>query len=186
MPKKTTEVIIQSGNDYVIGVKLNQKGLYKQIEQVMSDKEQVSSSYIAIEMNRGRAELRHIVVSDQVKKVSKDWVGLKQLVSVHRIVNNKGQRREDFAYFISSKKSNAFLYAQGIRLHWEIENSLHYVKDVTFQEDDSKIRTGNAPQNISTLKNIAINILRKNEYNNMAQAMRLVAHDIALLKTLIT
>ncbi|MEO5562166.1 MAG: ISAs1 family transposase [Chitinophagaceae bacterium] len=179
-------MIIKSGNDYVIGVKLNQKKLHDQIEQVMSDKGQISSSYIEIEINRGRTELRHIVVSDQVEKASKDWVGLKQFVSVYRIVDNKGQRREELAYFISSKKSNALLYAQGIRLHWEIENSLHYVKDVTFQEDDSKIRTGNAPQNISTLKNIAINIFRKNKYSNMAQAMRLVANDIAVLKTMIT
>lgn len=186
MPKKTTEVIINSGNDYLIGVKLNQRNLYEQIQQAMHVQEQISSSYITMEINRGRTELRRITVSDGIQRANKEWIGLKQFVSVQRIVNDKGQRREEVAYFISSKKSNAFLYAQGIRLHWEIENSLHYVKDVTFEEDASKIRTGKAPQTISTIKNIAINIFRKNHYDNMAQAMRLVAHDIALLKSMIT
>ena len=58
------------------------------------------------------------------------------------------------------------------------------MKDVTFEEDASKIRTNNAPQNMSTIKNIAINILRKNEYENMAQAMRLVSNNICLIKNM--
>ncbi len=178
-------MIIKSGNNYVIGVKLNQKILYTQIEQAMSDKEQISSAYIEMEVNRGRTELRRTVVSDCIEGVDKGWEGLKQFIGVHRIVNCKGKTREEFAYFISSEKANAFLYAEGVRLHWEIENSLHFVKDVTFEEDRSKIKAGNAPENISTIKNIAINILRSNEYNNMAQAMRMVGHNIPLLKTLI-
>ena len=113
-------------------------------------------------------------------------IGLKQLVIVHRIVKEKGKSRQEYAYFISSRQSNAFLYSEGIRLHWEIENSLHYVKDVTFEEDASKIQTDNAPQNISTIKNIAINILRRNDYKNMAQAMRLIAHDISKIKNMIS
>ncbi len=152
----------------------------------MNDNGQISSSYVEMELNRGRIELRQVKVSDRTDHISKDWIGVKQFVCVQRIVKYKSQLREEQSYFISSRKSNAFLYAEGIRLHWEIENSLHYVKDVTFREDASKIRTGHAPQNISTLKNIAINILRNNEPANMAQAMRLVAHDINLLKKLIT
>jgi hypothetical protein len=59
------------------------------------------------------------------------------------------------------------------------------MKDVTLREDASKIRTGQAPQNISTLKNMSINIFRKNNYSNMAEAMRLVANDINTLYNLI-
>lgn len=178
-------MIIKSGNDYVIGVKQNQKKLYRHIEQVMCSKDMISSSYIEMEVNRGRTELRSICVSDFTEEVTGNWAGLKQFVSVQRVVNRNGKKREEVAYFISSRKSNAFLYAQGVRLHWEIENSLHYVKDVTFKEDSSKIKRGNAPQNISTIKNIAINILRGNDFNNMAQAVRIVGHDIGLLKTMV-
>lgn len=185
MPKKTTEAIINSNNDYVIGVKKNQPTLYEQIENIVTDKNKISSCYVEMEINKGRTELRCTSVSDCVEGISSQWVGLKQVISVHRIVKTKEKMREEFAYFISSKQSNAFLYAEGIRLHWAIENSLHYVKDVTLKEDVSKIRTGNAPQNISTIKNISINILRNNHYTNMAQAMRLVANDIPLIKSMI-
>lgn len=170
----------------MIGLKRNQRKLHEQVQNIMGNREQISSSYTEMEINRGRTELRHTCVSDCIENISAEWIGLKQLVSVHRIVKEKGKTREELAYFISSRQSNAFFYSEGIRLHWEIENSLHYVKDVTFEEDASKIRTSNAPQNISTIKNIAINILRKNEYNNMAQAMRLVSHNIPLIKTMVT
>jgi predicted transposase YbfD/YdcC len=186
LPKKTTEAIINSGNDYVIGVKMNQIKLCEHIKKIQNNNEHISSSYITMEINRGRTELRRVIVSDYTELVSKEWIGLKQLVIVHRIVKEKGKSRQEYAYFISSRQSNAFLYSEGIRLHWEIENSLHYVKDVTFEEDASKIQTDNAPQNISTIKNIAINILRKNDYKNMAQAMRLVAHDISKIKSMIS
>lgn len=72
-----------------------------------------------------------------------------------------------------------------VRSHWEIENSLHWVKDVTLKEDASKIKMGNAPQNMSTIKNIGINLFRKNNYNNIAQAMRLVANDVKTLYDII-
>ena len=185
MPKKTTETIINGNNDYVIGVKKNQPTLYNQIEMAMADKINRSSWYAEIEINKGRTELRSVCVCDNLEGISDQWVGLHQLVSVHRIINRKGKTTEETAYFISSKQSNAFAYNEGIRLHWAIENSLHYVKDVTLKEDASKIRTGHAPQNISTIKNISVNILRNNEYDNMAQAMRLVANDIPLIKSMI-
>jgi len=169
----------------VIGVKKNQPILYSKIEEIMADKNKRSSWYTEIEINKGRTELRSVSVSDNLEGISDEWVGLKQLISIHRMVNKKGNKTEETAYFISSKQSNAFEYIEGIRLHWAIENSLHYVKDVTLKEDASKIRTGNAPQNISTLKNISINIFRNNQYNNMAQAMRLVANDIPLIKSMI-
>jgi len=185
LSKKTTEVIIDSNNDYLIGVKLNQQTLYHQIEKIIADKNNHTSSYISLEVNRGRTELRHTIVSNCMEGISKEWKGLKQIIGLHRIVKQKGKTSEEIAYFISSRNENAFLYAEGIRSHWEIENSLHWVKDVTLKEDASKIKKGNAPQNISTLKNISLNIFRKNEYNNIAQAIRLVANDINTLYNLI-
>lgn len=151
----------------------------------MADKNKRSSWYTEIEINKGRTELRSVSVSENIEGISDQWIGLNQLVSIQRITNTKGKKTEETAYFISSKQSNAFAYNEGIRLHWAIENSLHYVKDVTLKEDASKIRTGNAPQNISTIKNISMNILRTNEYDNMAQAMRLVANNIPLIKSMI-
>ena len=151
----------------------------------MADKNKRSSWFTEIEINKGRTELRSVSVSENLEGISDQWIGLNQLISIQRIIKTKGKKTEETAYFISSKQSNAFAYNEGIRLHWAIENSLHYVKDVTLKEDASKIKTGNAPQNISTIKNISMNILRTNEYDNMAQAMRLVANNIPLIKSMI-
>jgi predicted transposase YbfD/YdcC len=185
LSKKTTEAIIDSNNNYLIGVKKNQPTLYHQIETIIGEKNNQTSSYTTLEKNKGRIELRHIMVSNSIEAISKDWKGLQQIVGVQRIIKDKGVISKEMAYFISSRNENAFLYEQGVRSHWAIENSLHWVKDVTLKEDASKIKKGNAPQNISTIKNIGINIFRENNYTNMAEAMRLVANDINTLYNLI-
>ncbi len=94
----------------------------------MADKNKRSSWYAEIEINKGRTELRSISVSDNLEGISEQWIGLNQLISINRTVNRKWNKTEETAYFISSKQSNAFAYNEGIRLHWAIENSLHYVK----------------------------------------------------------
>ena len=178
MPKKTTEAIIESNNDYVIGVKTNQPTLYYEIKSIIADKTKYSSHYTTLETNKGRQELRSVTVSNCIEGISKDWVGVRQIIGVHREVINKGKKSVETAYFISSRDGNALLYNEGIRGHWEVENSLHWVKDVTFKEDASKIKKGDAPATISTLKNIAINIFRENGYKSIAVAIRLVSNDI--------
>lgn len=177
---------MDSGNDYLIGVKKNQPILYQHIKNILAHRNNYSSYYTTLEINKGRTELRNIVVSNILDGISEDWKGLQQIIAVHRIVKNKNKISEEIAYFISSKNENAFLYEEGIRSHWAIENTLHWVKDVTLKEDASLIKKGNAPQNISTIKNIGINIFRENNYNNIAQAMRLVANDINTLFSIIT
>ena len=159
--------------------------MYEQIEQITTKTDKISSSYIELEVNKGRTEWRQVLVSDYLDGISKEWAELKQVIKVHRIIRKKGKSNEETAYYISNLQRNALFYIEGIRAHWAIENSLHWVKDVTFKEDDSKIRTQQAPQNISTLKNISINILRNNNYTNMASAQRLVSNNIPLLAKLI-
>lgn len=105
------------------------------------------------------------------------------MITVCRKTKTKIKQTEEIAYFISSLPSttDAKIFSDGIRGHWQIENGLHYVKDVTFKEDRSRIRTKNSPQNKSLIINIVINIFRKNNYQNMAQAVRLVGNDIKLM-----
>lgn len=155
------------------------------ISSIMADRSNHSSSYIKLEDNRGRAELRCISVSNCIAGISKEWMGLQQIISVHRQIKLKGKTSDETAYFISSRRGSALLYEEGIRSHWAIENSLHWVKDVTLKEDASKIRKGNAPQNISTLKNIGINIFRKNNFSSIAAGIRLVANDIKKLGAMV-
>jgi len=155
------------------------------IKTIIGDVKNHYSSYSSTEFNKGRKESRNIIISNNIDSISKEWKGLKQIVAVHRIVEKKGVKREETAYYITSKKEDASFYAEGTRNHWAIENSLHWVKDVTLKEDASKIVKGNAPQNMSTLKNIGINFFRKNNFEKIAQAMRLVANNIQLIYEMI-
>lgn len=91
-------------------------------------------------------------------------------------ISNKNRKNnklsKEISYFISSLSSDnkPSFFSKGIRNHWSIENGLHYVKDVTFREDASKIKTGNAPENMSLFRNISINIFKKQKLNNSPYA----------------
>ena len=152
----------------------------------MDKEENVSSRYTEIEQNKGREELRTVWVSDCLDGINKEWIGLKQVVKISRIIKKKKSTHSETAYFISSLKGQSTFYNEGIRAHWSIENSLHRVKDVTFEEDASKIRTGSAPETMSTIRNMSLNVFRTNDYDNIEQAKRLVCNDIKLIKKLIT
>ena len=167
----------------MIGVKGNQKGLYQAARDCFGEGASVSSSYSLAEYNKGRLELRITKVSDRIRDmVSDGWIGLSQVVEVERVVYNKGRKSTELSYYISSKQCNALYYSELIRSHWGIENGLHWVKDVDFSEDRSKIRTGNAPQNMSLIRNISINLFRLNGHKQLASAQRLLCNDIRTLK----
>ena len=137
---------------------------------------------ISDENNRGRHEIRKVEVYDKLDNINKnDWIWIKTIIKVERKVKEKWKIEKETAYYISSlwhKEMSARDFNLWIRGHWKIENSLHWVKDVTFKEDASKIISDNAPHNMSLIRNIAINIFRQNGYTNMAQAIRLLANDI--------
>lgn len=138
-----------------------------------------------MEINKGRFEKREIKTYAISEEISAKWTGAKQFIQVNRTVKRKKNISKETAYFISSLEVSALLYNIGIRSHWGIENSLHWVKDVTFKEDYSKIRIGDAPSVLSTMRNGALNIFRKNGMNEIAKAIRLVSNDIGKLSELI-
>lgn len=113
-----------------------------------------------------------------------EWIGLKRLIKVTREVVkiNNNTKSNEISYYISSNdKLNAKEFNYGIRSHWSIENSLHYVKDVTFKEDESKIHKGNSPEIFSIVRNFAINGLRRLEVKNLKEGIRLFCGRIDIL-----
>jgi predicted transposase YbfD/YdcC len=177
--KETVKAIIKSKNDYIIGVKGNQKNLYKQIQETIEQEVPVDID-ISYENSRGRKEKRISELYKNLNNISSVWTGLKSIIKIERVVERDNKNTSEIAYYISSlsPKTSAKEFNRVIRNHWLIENSLHYVKDKTFREDASKIRKGSAPQNLSIIRNVAINIFRKHGYKNMAQAIRLVSDDL--------
>jgi predicted transposase YbfD/YdcC len=138
------------------------------------------------EKNKNRIETRQVKVYGKFRGIDKEWAGLRSIIQIERTIKftggfNQGKIYRETAYFISSlpTTTKAELFNQGVRNHWSIENSLHYVKDKTFGEDSSRIRTKNAPENLSVIRNISLNLFRKNNYPNIAQAIRLVSNNIA-------
>jgi predicted transposase YbfD/YdcC len=117
-------------------------------------------------------------VFENISGISSDWIGLERLIKVERTGTRAGLPYQHIAYYISSLTLTAAEFASGIRDHWGIENRLHWVKDVVLQEDRSRIRSGYAPANLSMIRTMAINLLRRHGYASLTSAMRLLAHDL--------
>ena len=184
MPKKTCESIIDSGNDYVIAVKDNQPKLHHHIQQVDLTKKP-SSRDVQTERTRDRVTQRTVSVFHDLVGISPAWAGIKSLIKVERVGTRAGKKYHEIVCYISSLIQTAAEFAAGIRGHWGIENRLHWVKDVLFKEDDSRIRTGNAPANLSIVRSIAIDLIRRNGYDSITYYQRFLSHDIDKLLSLV-
>ncbi len=184
MPKKTCQLIIDSGNDYVIAVKGNQPNLYRQIQHHTANT-RPTSRYVATERTRNRVTTRTVEVFEALTSMTSQWLGLNSLIKVERIGTRAGKPYHQVAYYISSLLSSALNFAKGIRGHWSIENRLHWVKDMVFDEDNSTIRKGNAPANCSVILAIVLNVLRRRGYSSITCAQRFLANDIDKILSLV-
>lgn len=184
MPKKTCQLIIDSGNDYLIAVKSNQPRLYQQI-QVNIQLARPTSIDTSVDKTRNRLTMRTVSVFDDLTDICSDWSGLKTLIQVERRGWRGGHHYHQTAYYISSLIATAEVFQQGIRGHWSIENRLHWTKDVVFLEDRCSTRTGFAPVNCSIIRSIAINILRHYGFSSLTVAQRLIGNDLSQILPLL-
>jgi len=182
--KKTTQLIVERGNDYVITVKGNQPRLFQQL-QAASVENQPALRFTDVEKTRNRVTCRIISVFDDISKIDRDWSGVKSLVQVDRIGIRQRQPYQQTNYYISSLAASAAEFARLIRGHWGIENRLHWIKDVVFQEDTSPLSHHNAARNWSLLRNIVINIARQHGYDSLTKAERFLCHNIPQLFSLL-
>lgn len=117
----------------------------------------------AFDGSHGRLVRRRVFADPQAASLEtlKDWPKLKTVLAVEAIrsVNGSGQVEAEIRYFLSSLAGDPSILAQAIRRHWSIENSLHWVLDVTFREDDCRIRDPTAARNFALLRKIAINLV---------------------------
>ncbi len=112
----------------------------------------------------------------------KKWKSVRSIIEVKREIANKGKFSEEIAYFISDLKPEigAKYFYKGIRSHWQIE-SFHYIKDKTFLEDDWKIKTKNAPENYSVIRNLAVNIFRNQGFKCIQEAIEKCANNVPFM-----
>ena len=161
------EKIIDNEADYILAVKENQKQLLEEVKDEFRFSKSIETD-VNIDIGHGRIETRTCsVISDFsfIKNENGKWKGLKQIVkieSIREFKNSNKKPEKSTRYYISSLNNKAIEYQHNIRLHWGIENKLHWTLDVAFSEDSSRKRNENAAQNYSILLKIALNLL-KNE-----------------------
>ena len=155
--------------DYILALKGNHPTLYGQVknwfeQQLSHGFEGTLHSYDQrVERGHHRTEKRSCwcVPLSQLPTLhhQNDWVGLQCVVMVVRIRHLWNKTTREVQFYLTSLSCNAERVAQAIRLHWGIENSLHWTLDVTWNEDACRVRTGHGPQNLALLRRLALNAL---------------------------
>ncbi|HBE90234.1 MAG: hypothetical protein A3E37_00750 [Candidatus Andersenbacteria bacterium RIFCSPHIGHO2_12_FULL_46_9] len=170
--KKIVKTILEQGADYVLAVKGNQQMLQKDLKRLFTydhrqNLKNVQNDYCeSSDKDHGRTEIRQcFTLSDprllQTIGVSRqDWLGLKSIAQVTCQRTERG-RTTSATRYISSLAGNARQILKAVREHWQIENNLHWSLDVSFREDDSRVRIGHAQENLAAVRKLALTLLRK-------------------------
>lgn len=163
---------MDTGNDYVIQVKRNQKKLCDGIKKCIETSKKISA-HVTTEINKGRFEKRTVSLYFPNKNyIDSSWEKLNRIIVVQSEGIRKGRDYLEMRYYISSlKKNKADLFANGIRQHWSIENNLHRVKDVVQNEDRCLIRNIKIVATLSLIKSITIGVFRTHGYNSIKLAL---------------
>jgi predicted transposase YbfD/YdcC len=179
--RHVAQTIVDKGGDYVMMVKENQPRLLADIELVFTlppigDRQDTART---VDIGHGRIEQRNLTTSEALVGYS-DWPGLAQVFELGRHVSTKktGKERVEVVYGVTSlspERATPERLLALVRGQWQIENKLHWVRDVTFDEDRSQVRCGNIPQVLAALRNTAIGLLRRAGYTNIAAACRRLA-----------
>ncbi len=167
--KEIARLIIEDSGDYVLALKENQGQLYQEVKELFEDEGLVATEGDFHEtVNKGHGRLEHrrcwsLADRECLSYLNSrgEWRGLKSVAKV------TGERRIgekvsiESRYYISSLPGNAKQVLWAVREHWGIENRVHWVLDIAFREDESRVRKGHGPENLATMRHMALNLLRQ-------------------------
>lgn len=205
--KKIAKQIIESEADYVLALKGNQGDFHRDVEdflmKLIKNEIERDHDYYRLEEpnNHGREEVRECYavklneedIQEKLFANIMDWENLNSvaIVCTQRTNKTTGEVSSEKRFYISSLKANAKEILTRTREHWGIENSLHYVLDVTFQEDTSRVRKNNASQNFSLIKKTTLNLIKqfpfkeKKKINSIAGVRRIAGWSNDFLEELL-
>ena len=166
------KTVVEKRADYVLAVKGNQVTLLEDLQEyfdwALADKFQQTryTKDETVDGDHGRIEVRRCYATEDCEWLRRkaEWQGLRSIAMVEsaRRVGEQEAGHER-RYYISRLSADAQELNRVIRSHWSIENSLHWVLDIAFREDDSRIRKDHAPENMATLRHIALNLLKQDK-----------------------
>lgn len=163
-------------------MKANQKLLFEQMQQLCTQAPR--QSYTSSMYQKGRKEVRKAEVFEAQGEQKKSWCKLSTFLKVTRWGTRQGHGYERVSYYISDLRLEAREFLKGIRLHWSIENGLHWTKDVLFEEDRCRTKMGNGAPNLSLLRSFAISMLARSG-RNISRVMRMVANKPEMIAELL-
>jgi predicted transposase YbfD/YdcC len=175
--------IVDKKADYVLALKGNQGSLRKDVEVFVAEqkatgfKDTTISRDETVDADHGRIETRTTTVIHDVAWLQErhDWPGLKGVVIVESTRETDGKIERETRFYITSLILLASFLGPIVRSHWAIENSLHWVMDMIFRDDECRVRTDHAPANFTTVKHMAHNLIRKAPGKDSLRLRRKVA-----------
>jgi len=171
--KKIARKIVDAEADYVLALKGNQETVHDEVRSYLDDAisrwMQNPASvpelgfYETVEKDHGRIETRRFWQSDNVGWFAdRDrWKGLGSFGAVESVRDINGTVTTERRYYLLSLPRNVCMFARAARLHWGVENNVHWLLDVTFKEDQSRAREGHSAQNLATLRRLALNAIKR-------------------------
>lgn len=161
--RATCAAIVAQGGDYVIALKGNQGALHDDVRRLFTDKDHRPEDVAqATDADHGRIETRSAAVTSQIGWLTQThaWPGLKAIGAITRRREVALKTTEETVYYLISAPMDAARLNATVRAHWSTRNALHWVLDVTMNEDASRNRKDHGPQNLALLRRMALNFAR--------------------------
>jgi predicted transposase YbfD/YdcC len=169
--KSIAQKIIEADSDYVLSLKDNHPTLHQQVKKWFENSLSLGFKDVDVNISQRVEKGHHRIENRKVYTVpvsqlpplheQDNWVGLKTVVMVVRSIQHWNKTTNEVQFYITSLANDANKIGSAIRQHWGIENSVHWTLDVTFHEDESRIRSLHSPQNFALLRRIALNALER-------------------------
>lgn len=167
--KNIARQIIQGKGDYVLALKSNQKKLFNEVQLILGCHMRDDfadcpvSRHVEVEHGHGRVEARQYyqITAPSHLHGRSQWKGLKTIGVAVRTYEENGVEKTDARYYISSLRRNGKRFATAVRRHWSVENTLHWCLDMTYREDESRVRERRFAENLAWLRRMTLSLIKQ-------------------------